>query len=72
MGGRPVVTVCLGRPEVPALFEFPISPHNATRRGLTRLFSTGPVVSHAAPTRPPQPPEHRMRRSTSPKTICAP
>jgi hypothetical protein len=33
------------------------------------VFSTGPVTSQAAPTRPPQPPAHRIRRTTSPTVI---
>ena len=37
-------------------------PISGTRRGLTRALSTGPVSSHAAITRPPQPSEHRIRR----------
>jgi len=41
-------------------------PSSGTRRGWTRLLRIGPVTSQAAPTRPPQPPEHRMRRSTRP------
>ena len=48
------------------------APSNGTRRGLTRVFNTGPVTSHAAPARPPQPPEQRMRRSTSPTVRLAP
>ena len=48
------------------------TPSKATRRGLTRVFSTGPVTSHAAPGRPPQPPEHRILRSTSPTVWPAP
>jgi hypothetical protein len=28
------------------------------------MFSTGPVTSHAAATRPAHSPEHRMRRKT--------
>jgi hypothetical protein len=30
------------------------------------------VTSQAAPTRPPQPLEHRMRRNTSPTVCCPP
>jgi hypothetical protein len=32
--------------------------------GLARAFRIGPVTNHAAPTRPPHPPEHRIRRRT--------
>jgi hypothetical protein len=42
------------------------------RRGRTRASRIGPVTSHAASTRPPQSPEHRMRRRTSPTVICRP
>ncbi len=41
------------------------------RRGRTRVFSTGPVSSQAASTRPPQPWAHRMRRRTSPTVVLA-
>ena len=47
-------------------------PSSATRRGLTRAFNTGPVTSHAAPTRPPQAPEHLIRRNTSPTVRLPP
>jgi hypothetical protein len=46
------------------------APSNGS--GLTRVLNTGPVTSHAAPARPPQPPEHRIRRSTSPTVRPAP
>ena len=39
-------------------------PRSGTRRGLTRALTIGPVTSQAAPTCPPQAPEHRMRRNT--------
>jgi hypothetical protein len=41
-------------------------PNSATRRGRTRVFNTGPVTSHAEPTRSSQAPEHLIRRKTSP------
>jgi hypothetical protein len=48
----------------------PITPSppalaSGARRGRTRPFKIGPVVSHAAATRPPQSLEHGIRCSTS-------
>ena len=45
-------------------------PSSGTRRGLTLALRIGPVSSQAASTRPPQPPVHRIRRSTPP-TVAA-
>ena len=39
-------------------------PPSGTRRGLTPALRISPVTSQAAPTRPAQAPEHRMRRNT--------
>jgi hypothetical protein len=47
-------------------------PSNATRRALTLALRIGPVSSHAAPTRPPHAPEHRIRRRTSLTVLCRP
>jgi hypothetical protein len=47
-------------------------PRNGTRRGLTLELRIGPISSQAASTRPPQVPEQRMRRSTSPTVESRP
>jgi hypothetical protein len=47
-------------------------PQSGTRRGLTRAFRIGPVTNQVAPTRPPQAPEHRMRRNTCPTVLSRP
>jgi hypothetical protein len=47
-------------------------PQSGTRRGLTRALRIGPVTNQAAPTRPPQAPEHRMRRNTCPTVLSRP
>jgi hypothetical protein len=54
------------------VYSLASAPSNGTRRGLTRVLNTGPVTNHAAPARPPQPPEQRMQRSTSPTVRLAP
>ena len=47
----------------------PAKVKNASKPGVygdaAGLYLNGPVVSHAAATRPPQSPEHRIRCSTS-------
>ena len=48
-----VTTVAMRRP----------SRHAPSCRGLTRVLRIGAVTSQATPTRPPQAPKHRMRRS---------
>ena len=47
-------------------------PQSGTRRGLTRVLRIGPVTNQAAPTRPPQAPEHRMRRNACPTVLSRP
>jgi hypothetical protein len=47
-------------------------PQSGTRRGLTRALRIGPVTNQAAPTRPPQAPEHLMRRNTCPTVPSRP
>jgi hypothetical protein len=49
-----------------------VRPRSDTRGGLTRAFKIGPVSSQAAPTRPPQTPEQRMRRRTWPTVLSRP
>ena len=49
------------------LFSY-LGPQSGTRRGLTRALRIGPVTSEAAPTRPPQWPEHCIRRRRHPDT----